>query len=224
MGEIFSEVRESLGMRQVAEHFGYHANRSGFILSPYGKEKTASCRLYRNSYYDFSANVGGDVIKFAADILHVSNWEACQYLAQTFSLPVPLLDTPERREEIGRQQRERKRQKELQEEFKEELWAEVSRLKGLERMYRAALDGGKYPPMSGMRAFATAELQKVSYRLDILCAADQEAYRRMKPDMGAGIPSDRPRWLLDTLAVLAEAKGMAAGGRTGGVKSGGVES
>lgn len=48
------------------------------------------------------------------------------------------------------------------------------------------------------------ELQKAEYKLDILCTADQGAYRRMKPDVAAGLSSDRPQWLLDTLAILAE--------------------
>ena len=50
-------------------------NRSDFILSPFGKEKTASCKLYRNSYYDFSTASGGDLIKFTAAILNINNWE-----------------------------------------------------------------------------------------------------------------------------------------------------
>jgi len=47
-------------------------------------------------------------------------------------------------------------------------------------------------------------LQKAEYKLDILCAADQGAYRRMKPDMAAGLSSDRLQWTLDCLAILAE--------------------
>ena len=34
-------------------------------------------------------------------------------------------------------------------------------------------------------------MQKAEYKLDILCAADQGAYRRMKPDMAAGLSSGR---------------------------------
>ena len=100
MSEVFREIKESLTMRQVAEHFGYPVNRSGFILSPFGKEKTASCKLYRNSYYDFSAAAGGDLVKFTAAILNINNWEACQYLVQAFSLPISLSGGTDRREEI----------------------------------------------------------------------------------------------------------------------------
>lgn len=72
MSEVFREIKESLTMRQVAEHLGFPVNRSGFILSPFGKEKTASCKLYHNSYYDFSVAAGDDLIKFTAAILNIN--------------------------------------------------------------------------------------------------------------------------------------------------------
>lgn len=87
MSELFNEIKESLTMQQVAEHFGYKVNRSGFILSPFGNEKTPSCKLYRNSYYDFSTAAGGDLIQFTAAINGSNNWQACQYLIEAFSLP-----------------------------------------------------------------------------------------------------------------------------------------
>ena len=55
-----------------------------------------------------------------------------------------------------------------------------------------------------MWGYCINELQKAEYKLDVLCAADQGAYRRMKPDTTAGLSPDRPQWLLDTLAILAE--------------------
>ena len=118
MSEVFREIKESLTMRQVAEHLGYSVNCSGFVLSPFGKEKTASCKLYHNSYYDFSTGAGGDLIRFTATILNINNWEACQYLVQAFSLPISLSGGADRREEIERRQRERQWQEERKRELK----------------------------------------------------------------------------------------------------------
>ena len=204
MSEVFREIKESLTMRQVAEHFGYPVNRSGFILSPFGKEKTASCKLYRNSYYDFSAAAGGDLIKFTATILNINNWEACQYLIQAFSLPISLSGGADRREEIERRQRERERQEERKEEFRTALSGEIDSLKRWADIYRTAIEKRLYEPFSDMWGYCINELQKAEYKLDILCTADQGAYRRMKPDVAAGLSSDRPQWLLDVLAILAE--------------------
>ena len=203
MSEVFREIKESLTMRQVAEHLGFPVNRSGFILSPFGKEKTASCKLYRNSYYDFSTATGGDLIKFTAAILNINNWEACQYLIQAFSLPISLSGGADRREEIERRQRERQRQEERKQEFKTALLGEIDSLKRW-AIYGTVIEKRLYEPFSDMWGCCINELQKAEYKLDILCTADQGAYRRMKPDVAAGLSSDRPQWLLDTLAILAE--------------------
>lgn len=204
MIEVFREIKESLTMRQVAEHFGYPVNRSGFIISPFVKEKTASCKLYRNSYYDFSAAAGGDLIKFTAAILNINNWEACQYLVQAFSLPISLSGGADRREEIERWQRERQRQEERKQEFKEALLGEIDSLKRWADIYMTAIEKQLYEPFSDMWSYCINELQKEEYKLDILCAVNQGAYRRMKPNAVAGLSSDRPQWLLDTLEILAE--------------------
>lgn len=156
-------------MRQVAEHFGYKANRAGFIHSPFSEDKTASCKLYRNSYYDFSTAAGGDLIQFTAALTGSNNWQACQYLVEAFSLPFSLSGHVDNREEIERCKRERLRQQEREQHFKAAWLAEVDKLKTWEQIYTAAIEKKIYPPLSDMQAYVVGELQKVSYKLDILC-------------------------------------------------------
>lgn len=204
MGGIFQTVNESLEMLQVARHFGYESNRSGFIHSPFKEERTASCKMYPHSFCDFSTNTGGDCIKFTSMVLGVNNWEACQYLVQAFSLPISLSGGTDRREEIERQQRERQRQEERKQEFRVALLGEIDSLKRWADIYRTAIDKQLYEPFSDMWGYCINELQKAEYKLDILCAADQGAYRRMKTNAVAGLPSDYQRWLLDMRAILAE--------------------
>ena len=210
MSEAFREVRECLTMEQVAAHFGYEPNRAGFIHSPFNQEKTPSCRLYKNSFFDFSSNTGGDLIAFSAAILGVNNWKAVQYLIQAFSLPISLSGPANHREEIERRQREQQRQRERQREFKAALLEEIDGLKRWEQTYRRAIDLEVYPPVSEMRRYVISELQKVTYKLDILCGSNMAVYRRMKPDVKNGISSDRPQWLLDVLAVLEEDEAFLA--------------
>lgn len=169
MSELFNEIKESLTMQQVAEHFGYKANRSGFILSPFGNEKTPSCKLYRNSYYDFSTAAGGDLIQFTAVINGSNNWQACRYLIEAFSLPYSLSGDTDNREQIRRREQERQKQKEREERFKEAWLSEVDRLKTWENIYQRAIEEKIFPPLSDLQAFTVRELQKVSYKLDMLC-------------------------------------------------------
>lgn len=81
---------------------------------------------------------------------------------------------------------------------------EINGLKQQADTYRAAIEKTLYKPFSDMWCYCINELQKAEYKLDILCASDQESYRRLKPDKAAGLSSDRPQWLLDTLSILAE--------------------
>ena len=183
MSELFKEIKESLTMQQVAEHFGFKVNRSGFILSPFGNEKTPSCKLYRNSYYDFSATVGGDLIQFTAAINGSNNWEACQYLIEAFSLPYSLSGNIDNQEQIHRREQERRKREEKEQRFKEAWLAEVDDLKKWEELYRRAIEEKIFSPLSEMQNFVVSELQKTSCKLDILCGitgdkADQEEILR----------------------------------------------
>mgnify|MGYP002072974450 CR=1 FL=1 len=204
MSEIFREVRENLTMQQLAIHFRYVPNHAGFIRSPFKEERTASCKLYEHSFYDFSTNQGGDLIMFTAAVLGLDNWKSAQYLAETFHLPISLASSRDNIRQRQRRQQEQQHKQERQREFREAWLREVKKLKAWERIYTEALERQVFPPFSDLRCFSIKRLQEVSYKLDILCAADEEMYRRMKPDEKRNIPSDRPQWLLDTLEILAE--------------------
>ena len=169
MSEIFRHVKDSLSMREVALHFGFIPNQTGFIWSPFKDERTASCKLYERSFYDFSSNVGGDAIRFTSLVLGVNNWEACRYLIEAFSLPFSLSGHTDNREQIQQRQRDRQRQQEKEQRFKEAWRAEVDRLKTWENIYQRAIEEKIFPPLSDLQAFTVRELQKVSYKLDMLC-------------------------------------------------------
>lgn len=144
------------------------------------------------------------MIKFTALVLGVDNWRACQYLIQAFSLPISLSGGTDHRKEIERRQREWQRQEERKQEFKVALLGEIDSLKHWIDIYGSAIEKRLYEPFSEMWGYCINELQKTEYKLNILCTAEQGTYRRMKPDVTAGLSSDRPQWLLDVLAILAE--------------------
>lgn len=169
MSEIFKTVNESLSMADVARHFGYAPNRSGFIRSPFKEERTASCKLYEHSFFDFSSNVGGDIIRFASAVLGLNNWEACRYLIEAFSLPFSLSGHTDNREQIRKRQQERQRQQEKEQWFKAAWVEEVDRLKQWEAIYQTAIEKKIFPPYSELQAFMVEELQKISFKLDMLC-------------------------------------------------------
>ncbi len=139
------------------------------IKSPFKEERTASCKLYPRSFYDFSSGTGGDVIRFASAVLGLNNWEACRYLIEAFSLPFSLSGSADNREQIQQKQRERQRRQEREQRFKAAWVAEVDRLKTWENIYQRAIEEKIFSPLSDLQAFTVRELQRTTHELDMLC-------------------------------------------------------
>lgn len=166
-------------MRQVAEHFGFKISRAGFIRSPLREEKTPSCKLYDRSYYDFGASCGGDLIQFTAAVLGMSNWDACRYLIEAFSLPIALSIDADQRAEIARREGERQRQRGMEKRFNDSRLRAIDDLHFELRLWESALENKVFSPYSAQYCAAVKKIQGLNYHLDVLCGlmggrADQE--------------------------------------------------
>lgn len=181
MSEAFKIIRESVNMSQVAILLGYEPNRAGFIHSPFKEERTASCKLYEHSFYDFATNMGGDCILFTAQILKLDNWQAAKYLAQAFSLPIQLSGYIDKQPEIEQRHKKQQQQRQKEQIFREAWRKEVDTLKQLERDYAFAIEKHIFTPLSSYHARIVKRHQAISYGLDILCTgsrAEQEGFLR----------------------------------------------
>ena len=58
---IFSEVKEYLTARQVAEYYGLQVKRNGLACCPFHDDKHPSMKIDKN-YHCFACGVGGDVV------------------------------------------------------------------------------------------------------------------------------------------------------------------
>lgn len=58
------DLKETYSMRDVIERYGIQIDRAGFCVCPFHNEKTASLKVYRNSFYCFGCGSGGDIFKF----------------------------------------------------------------------------------------------------------------------------------------------------------------
>lgn len=169
MGGIFEEAKYNLTMRQVAEHFGFKISRAGFIRSPFREERTPSCKLYDRSYYDFGASCGGDLIQFTAAVLGMSNWDACRYLIEAFSLPISLSISADQRAEIARRRDEKRRQRGMEKRFNDSRLRAINDLHFERKLYEMALSRKVFTPFSDEQARITSKLQVVEQKLDVLC-------------------------------------------------------
>lgn len=198
----------NIGIEVVSSDFYQVPDNRGFVKSPATPDKTRSLKLYSasNTFCDFAnGRQGGDIISFIAYVKGLNNWESMKLLSEFYSLSgTDERSREERRRMIQKQEQEKRKRGERQRAFHNALFALISDLKAQEYNYRLVLEKSKIEPFSDLWAYILNELQRTSYKLDILTGADQHTYRRMKPNVESGLPSDRPEWLLDTLDILKE--------------------
>ena len=205
-----------IGIVRVSTDFYTEPKRKGtvfFVRSPAGIDRTASLALFPNSnrFTDFSnANYSGDIIGFVAYVKGCNQWQALKELQAYYGLTDSReQDRQEAQRRILLQQQEERRKEERRQGFYRALWEQIDDLKRWAVIYSTAIEKELFEPFSDEWCYCLNEKQKVEYRLDILCAADCREYMRLKP-FHEDLPSDRYKWLLDCLAVLAEGGAFTA--------------
>lgn len=80
----FDAIRVSVSIEDVLGYYNIEINQRGFCSIR--NEKEASCKVYKNtnSYYDWGARDGGDVIKLVSVLEQCGNYEAARLLNDTF--------------------------------------------------------------------------------------------------------------------------------------------
>ena len=59
------EIKQSVSMREVAERYGYHPNRAGFISCPFHQgDRTPSMKIYPKDYHCHACGANGDIFSF----------------------------------------------------------------------------------------------------------------------------------------------------------------
>lgn len=64
------ELKQSISMRQAIEQYGIKIDRKGFCCCPFHKEKTASMKIYKDSYHCFGCGANGDIFSFVMGMEH----------------------------------------------------------------------------------------------------------------------------------------------------------
>lgn len=58
------DIKRDHPMPEVVRQYGIEINRAGFCRCPFHNERTASMKIYAQSFYCFGCGAGGDVIDF----------------------------------------------------------------------------------------------------------------------------------------------------------------
>ena len=74
------ELKRAYSMQCIVERYGLRVNKKGFVSCPFHKEKTASMKIYKDSYYCFGCGANGDIFSF------VEAMENCDFKTAFYSL------------------------------------------------------------------------------------------------------------------------------------------
>jgi len=176
---IFSEVKEHLTARQVAESYGLQVKRNGLACCPFHNDKHPSMKIDKN-YHCFACGVGGDSIDYVSRMFGLSQYDAALKLIEDFTLPIDAKGNTElsvlEKERIRREKAERERITRIQERF--EKWC--SQTVDILRNCISEIDSvnrfliGKPPDIIFSEDYAQMLHAEplINYWLDILCMGD----------------------------------------------------
>lgn len=214
--KIVNEELNKIGIRKITEEHYMTPRRRGtiyFVKSPLTPDKTASLAIFpeSNRFCDFAnGNKSGDIICLYAYVKSCSQWEALKALTQYYGFSGSRQDRKDVRRRIEKEETEERKRAARKKAFYTALFGEIGQLKDKLRKYNLVLENGEIEPFSDVWVYVQGEIQKTEYKLDVLTAADMYTYRRLKSSQGHGLPSDRPEWLLDCLAILEESGAFEA--------------
>lgn len=118
------EIKKMYSMRDILAKYGMHPNRAGFIRCPFHKEKTASMKIYPDTYYCFGCGAHGDIFSFVSAMDGLSFREAFlelggtyEHKKETFSDRVARYHAKKEREQRKRQEEDLKERQKLNNEL-----------------------------------------------------------------------------------------------------------
>lgn len=123
-------IKQILTMRQVAEFYGFHPNRAGYIQCPFHSgDKHGSLKIYPDTggWHCFGCGAGGSVIDFAMRLFDINFKQAVLRLNSDFNLGLSN-EKPDRHAVSAAMQKRREEQREAEKQacaFKimiRELW------------------------------------------------------------------------------------------------------
>ena len=83
---LFELVKQTIRVRDAAEHYGLQVNRSGMCRCPFHDDRHPSMKLNEKYFYCFGCGATGDVIDLVARLFGLSSFKAAQKLAQNFGI------------------------------------------------------------------------------------------------------------------------------------------
>lgn len=84
--DIFSDVKELLNLREVAEYYGLEVTRGGFASCLFHYERTPSMKLYSDHFFCYGCHCHGDVTDLTAALFNLAPIDTARKLAADFGI------------------------------------------------------------------------------------------------------------------------------------------
>ena len=208
---IYSQIKEQVSTREVAEHYGYKVSRKGMMRCPFHEDKTPSMKVDKN-FVCFGCQEKGDVIRFASKLFGLPPYAAAGKLIEDMGLTVFAENRPEVQPGI-RQKAKRERTE------KQQFEQAVNRIYNVFCDYLHLLNhwAEEYAPRSPTEDLhplfveAMHKRDYVGYFLDLLLYGSREDKAFVVIEKGKEVPMQDEKWqaisdLLGTDRALATAE------------------
>lgn len=177
---IFTQVKERLTARQVAEGYGLKVSRNGMACCPFHDDHHPSMKIDTN-YYCFSCGAKGDAVAYVAQMYGLSQYEAAKKINEDFGLGIQCKNQKKYQlnSEAVRQMKEHERIIRIRERFEKWCKQEISVLKECVEIVKDVhtLTRAKVPDeifsWDDYAMIVNVE-PKVNYWLDILCLSETD--------------------------------------------------
>lgn len=126
-----------LTMEDVLNKYGIKSNKN-MCCCPFHKDKTASMKVYKDGFYCFGCNRGGDLIKFVQLLFNLNFYEAMEKLNMDFNLNLQTRGIVNQKE-LNKIQKEYEIKREKEKIEKEKLNLKLNRACRRYRIYNTIL-------------------------------------------------------------------------------------
>ena len=148
------EIKRAYSMRDILDRYGLRPNRSGFLNCPFHQgDRTASLKIYKDSFYCFGCGASGDIFKFVMLMDH------CDFKTAFLSLGGECERTGEKERRQRLRDLEIQRRKRVQERAEKE--ERIRELSGDIDMYVLALR--KLEPLTEAWCYAADKIEPAYY-------------------------------------------------------------
>lgn len=152
------EIKRTVSMQEVVSGYGIRIDRKGFCCCPFHKEKTASMKIYKDSYNCFGCGANGDVFSFVMEMNGCDFKTAYIYLGGTYEEKSHSARKLFQYRMQKRRETEMNRERKVAEQ-KKKLFSDIKFYRFMKNIY---------PPLSDEWCNAVNKLEMAFYRLEEL--------------------------------------------------------